>query len=622
MDVELIEIRDFLAVSTPFDHLPDDVLDSLPRQLTVRYLRRGSIFPPSPEADPAVWLIRTGAIEFRNLQKDLLGKLGEGDLFVDHCLDNPLFMNTNGKVIEDSLFYLLPCHALQRLRQQHAEFDRYFEQDLRARLQNAVLHLQQQHSHNTNLMQLETGTLIRRSPITISAQQTIRQAAQSMSKENVSSLLVIDKGQLAGIITDRDLRERVIAADVNVDKQVSEIMSCNLLTLKASAPAFEALMLMTSQRIHHLPVLDSAGQLKGIISSSDILHQVNLNTMALANRIYKCVHIDELANICQQLPELQAQLVNSGMHANQLTQALSAVTDQVNKRLLELAEQLLGAAPISYAWVVCGSQARREQTTLTDQDNALLLSDDYCEDHQDYFRQLANLVCDGLARCGFSYCPGDVMATNPAWRQPVKVWRSYFDKWINNPEPLALMHASIFFDMRTVYGDKELFNNLHLNILQQCRNNTIFLTYMAANALHYRPPLGFFRKFVLIHSGEHDNSLDLKHSGLIPIVDMVRVYALASGLPEVSTRERLLAGEANRALSHDGAQELLHALEFIATLRARHQADQFMDGLPMDNYLAPDSLNRQQRAMLKDAFAAVRGMQQAMEQRYQTSRIS
>jgi CBS domain-containing protein len=310
------------------------------------------------------------------------------------------------------------------------------------------------------------------------------------------------------------------------------------------------------------------------------------------------------------------------MTANQLTQALSTVIDQISIRLLQLAEQQFGAPPVPYTWVVYGSQARREQTTLSDQDNGLLLDDNYNDQHLDYFSQLAAFVSDGLARCGFTYCPGNVMATNPSWRQPRKVWRDYFTKWINNPEPKALMHASIFFDMRALHGDLSLFSDLQRDVLQQCQNNTIFLAHMAANAMQYRPPLGFFRQFVLIHNGEHEHTFDIKRNGLIPVVDMVRVYALAAGLPAINTRERLLSGEASGALSHAGAEELLHAYEFIATLRARHQVHQYLDGLPMDNYLSPDKLDRHQRARLKDAFAAIRSMQQALEQRYQASRLA
>ena len=570
MEGELIEIREFLARNPPFDGLPEAVLDGLPRQLVIRYLRRGSHFPPRENGEPALWLIRSGAVELRGPDQQLIEKLGEGDMHFDACLESPALPGQQGKVVEDSLFYLLSCEALQTLRLQHGEFSQYFERDLRSRLQHAIVQMQQYQGGDSRLMHVKVGALIRRAPVTIGAEASIRKAAEWMSSEQASSLLVVANERLVGILTDRDLRQRVIAAGIDADRPLGRIMTCDPQTLPVTATVFEAMIQMTRLHVHHLPILDEQGRLQGVITASDILHHYNLNTVSLASTIRHCHDLDSLATASRQLPELQAQLIRSGMGADQLTQALSAVSDGITRRLLEMAEERLGPAPIPYAWLVCGSQARREQTAVSDQDNALLL-DDRCGPHHDaYFEALARFVSDGLARCGFVYCPGNVMATNAVWRQPRKVWQGYFRKWVDSPDPKALMHASIFFDMRALYGDLDLFASMQHEVLQHCRKNSIFLAHLAANALHYRPPLGFFRQLVLIRNGEHDASLDIKHRGVIPIVDMVRVHALAAGLSATNTRQRIQAAESFGELSHDGAQDLLHALEFIATLRARH----------------------------------------------------
>ncbi len=621
MDVELIEIRNYLTEHPPFDQLPDGVLDILPRNLSVRYLRRGSNFPPDEEKN-ALWLLRTGAVEFRDPDGELMERLSEGEHFANPCSGASLIPRQIGKVIEDSLFYLLPCEIFSELRQQYPDFSNHFEQDLRSRLQHAIIQLQQRRGSGNSLMHVEAGTLIKRAPITIDPAQSIRQAAMLMSRERASSVLVVEQDNLVGILTDRDLRQRCVAAGVDVNHPLREIMTSDLQTLNIHAPAFEALIQMTRLHIHHMPVVDQQGKLKGIITASDILHQHNLNTVSLDSTIRHCQDVDGLVKASKQLPELQAQLISSGMNADQLTQALSAVTDGITKRLLQMAEKQLGPPPVPYAWLICGSQARREQTTVSDQDNALLLDDAFQPEHDAYFQSLARYVSDGLAQCGFVYCPGDAMATNPLWRQPRRVWRSYFNKWINTPEPKALMHSCIFFDMRALHGETGLFTQLQTQVLEQCRNNGIFLTNMAANALQYRPPLGFFRQFVLINDGEHDDTLDIKHRGVIPLVDLARVYALAAGISAINTRERLKAAEAAGVLSHDGTEDLLHALEFITTLRARHQARQHMEGLKMDNYLPPHSLTRPERSQLKDAFAIINSMQQAMKNRYQASGIA
>ncbi|MGM0593781.1 MAG: putative nucleotidyltransferase substrate binding domain-containing protein [Pseudomonadota bacterium] len=622
MDVELIEIREFLVAHPPFDRLPDDLIDSLTRQLRVRYLRRGSPFPPAQDDGPAAALVRTGAVEFRSDNGKLLEKLGEGELYAEPCPDAGSALPESGTCSEDTLLYLLPCDALQTLREQHSEFNSHFEQSVRQRLQHALAQLQQGQGSVSNLMQLEAGSLVRRAPIGIGPQQSIREAASVMSDKRVSSLLVMEGEKLLGIVTDRDLRQRVIAAGLDTAEPVARIMTADLFTLNEHRAAFDALMAMTQRQIHHLPITTNDGTLRGIITASDLLHQHSLNTVSLAGTIRRCKSVEELEAASRELPELQLQLISSGMAAEHLTQALSTVADTLAQRLLELAEEKLGSPPVPYAWLVCGSQARHEQTTVSDQDNALLIDDAMQPEHDAWFTELARFVSDGLARCGYSYCPGEVMATNPKWRQTLGGWRGYFDDWIKNPAPMALMHSSIFFDMRPLHGDTALFDTLHEQVLERCRDNTIFLAYMTANALKHRPPLGFFRQFVLVHDGEHDDTLDLKHRGIIPVVDMARVFALSAGLPQLNTRERLQAAEQAGALSHDGAEDLQHALEFIATLRARHQAEQHLAGEPMDNYIRPDALSRLERAQLKDAFATLRNMQEALEQRYQSSRLA
>lgn len=620
MEVELIEIHEFLAKHPPFDQLPADTLAMLPKRLTVRYLRRGAPFPPPELLVPGLPIVRKGAIEFRDEAGVLLEKLGEGDIYSSLCLRDETLPG-KGLAIEDSLLYLLPCEELESLRKRFARFNSHFEKSLRLRLQHAIAQQQGRCGVSSNLMQIEAAVLVRRSPISISPEQSIRQAAEKMTTEGVSSLPVVKNGKLLGMVTDRDLRQRCIATGIDAGNAVSTIMSTDLLTISANTPAFDALLQMTRHHIHHLPLVETDGTLRGIITASDILHQHSINTVALASTIRRCQDVEAVLEACKQLPELQTQLLNSGLSADQLTRAFSTVVDSLGQRLLQLAEARLGPPPVPYAWLVCGSQARREQTSLSDQDNALLIADSMEPEHDAYFAELAAFVSDALARCGFAYCPGEVMATSRQWRQPLRTWRRYFEEWINNPEPKALMHSSIFFDMRVLFGDHSLYQSLQETTLQQCRDNTIYLAHMTANALHHRPPLGFFRHFVLVHDGEHDDTLDLKHSGIIPIVDLARIFALSAGLAPLNTRERLKAAENAGVLSHDGAQDLLYALEFISTLRARHQSQQHIQGEQMDNFVRPDSLSRPERSQLKDVFAAISSVQKTLELRYQTTRI-
>jgi CBS domain-containing protein len=399
------------------------------------------------------------------------------------------------------------------------------------------------------------------------------------------------------------------------------IMTENLHTTEADTLGFQALIAMTRLKVNHLPVLDE-GRVVGVVSSSDLLRIQSANAAYLVGDIYKANDLGTVVEISSKVPELQVHLVTGGATADQVGQAVSAVTDAISTRLLELAEEELGPPPVPYVWMAGGSQARREQSSHSDQDNALLIADHAKPADDEYFAALANIVNDGLDACGYDYCPGDVMARNPKWRQPLRIWRKYFTNWIQRPEPMALMLASVFFDLRPLHDPEGLFGELHEHVLEHSRENRIFIAYLAANALKHRPPLGFFRNFVLISGGDHDHTLDIKHRGTVPVVDLARVNALSAGIPQTNTIERLEAGAEARALSRDGAANLVDALEFIGTLRMRHQVRQIKEGRKVDNFLSPDELSSPERGHLKDAFSLINTMQEALGQRHQAGRFA
>ncbi|MGA7982190.1 MAG: putative nucleotidyltransferase substrate binding domain-containing protein [Chromatiaceae bacterium] len=621
MDVELIEIREFLASHPPFDRLPAEELERLPRRLMVRYFRRGVPFPPVDADQPYLYILRQGAVELRDTQGDLVSKLAEGGICPIHCRPNDPESRLTGSTVEDTLAYLLPCPELDRLRADYPSFAEHFDHSVAERLRKALDVIKLGPAAGASLMTVHIRDLIGRALVSTRPNTSIREAARIMTEHRVSSLVILDEDQLAGVITDRDLRSRCIAAGLSYDRPVREIMTERLHTTEAATLGFQALITMSRLNVHHLPVLDD-GHVVGVISTSDLVRFQSANTVYLVGDIHKAATSEALVEISRKVPELQVHLVNGGATADQVGQAVSAVTDAITVRLLELAEEELGSPPVPYAWMVGGSQARREQSSHSDQDNALLLADHAKPVDDTYFAELARRVNDGLNACGYYYCPGDVMASNPKWRQPLRIWRKYFTNWIERPEPMALMLSSVFFDLRALRDPEGLFQELGEHVQEQSRGNRIFLAYMAANALKHRPPLGFFRNFVLIHGGDHDHTFDIKHRGTVPIIDLARVYALSAGISEVNTLERLKAAGKTKALSRDGAANLVDAMELIGTLRVRHQAHQLREGNKADNYLSPNEISPLERGHLKDAFSLINTMQESVGQRYQAGRFA
>lgn len=614
MEVELLEIRDFLAGLPPFDELPAAVLDRLPKSLSIRYLRRGSPFPPAGVEGACLYAVRQGALELRSDRDEVVAKYGEGDLHAAACVEEPEARGLSGWAVEDTLLYLLPCSAVAELRADHPAFDRYFSGSLRDKLRRSLDALQSSPALGGGLLVVDVGSLVSRAPIHVEPETSIHDAARAMSRERVSSLLVMRGGRIEGILTDRDLRRRCLAEGVPAERPVNEIMTTGVHVVAPDAPGFEALLAMTRLGVHHLPVVDR-DRVLGMITTTDLVRHQGANTVYLVGAVRRAGSVAELVQASARLPELQVQMVAAGATPRHLGQAVGAATDALTRRLVQLAEAELGAAPCPYAWLAFGSQARHEQSVVSDQDNGLLLSDEE-GGHDAWFERLARFVNDGLAACGFARCPGQVMASNPMWRQPLRGWRSHFDGWIERPEPKPLMHASIFFDLRAAAGDEGLVRELQTYVLAKLRGNEVFLALLTANALQHVPPLGFFRGFVLVRGDEHADTLDLKRGGMMPIVELARIHALAAGSTALGTVERLREAAERQTLSRGGAEDLEDALAFVSTLRARHQAEQIKRGLPPDNHMRPDELSPLERIQLKDAFAVVRRQQEALAQVY------
>ena len=368
---------------------------------------------------------------------------------------------------------------------------------------------------------------------------------------------------------------------------------------------------MVERRIGHIPIVEGA-TLLGIVTQTDLTRAQALSSADIVGRVAKSADADEMARATAEIPQLLVQLVDTGNRHEVVTRLITDIADTATRRLLALAEENLGPPPVPYLWLACGSQGRQEQTGVSDQDNCLILSDAAGEADMAYFHDLARFVAQGLDRCGYFFCPGDMMATNPRWCQPLRVWREYFQRWIAKPDPEAQMLASVMFDLRPIGGDEGLFASLQADTLGAASANSIFTAHMISNSLKHQPPLGLLRGLATIRSGDHRNQLDLKLNGVVPVVDLGRVYALQGQLRPVNTRARLEAAVAAGVVSHSGGADLLAAYDLIATTRLEHQVRQVKAGTRPGNYLDPSQLSDFERSHLRDAFVVVKTMQSSV----------
>ncbi|GAA6525409.1 DUF294 nucleotidyltransferase-like domain-containing protein [Intrasporangium sp. DVR] len=612
-DVDIPEVTDFLAEHAPFAAVPREELDRLGRRLTVRYARRGTHLMSVGKGNDEVFVVRSGAVQITDENGSLVERGGEGTGFGTTALGgSPSRFDV--VAIEDCLLFVMSSEVFRELADHHPAVRDFFSEQREARLRHALVSLPQQDRHSA-VLQTRLRDLLRRDPITTTGGATIREAAELMAREQVSSLLVVEGDRLTGIVTDRDLRTRVLAAGLETTQPVSAIMTPDPVTASPDALAMELILEMTSRNIHHMPVVEGRRPL-GMLTSTDLMRLERANPIHLVGDVAKAKDLAALVLLSQRLPRIVDQLVHEDATADGIGRIVTAVGDAIEKRLITLAEQGLGPPPVPYAWIVLGSQARLEQGPGSDQDNALVLSDEVAPEQLEWFESLASFVVEGLVACGYPRCPGGIMASNPEWRQPLRDWKRMFARWINEPTPEAVLRSAIFFDLRLVHGERSLVNALHAHVAALAPRSGRFLAHLARNAAHNEPPLGFFRGFVLERKGEHKDRLDLKRGGVHAIVEIARVQSLSKGLPQVNTLSRISAAANAGALAPETAADLHDAFEFIRYVRLLHQARQLREGQDCDSFVSPDELSSFEKRHLRDAFHIVRSAQQTVVQSY------
>lgn len=627
MDAELMEIRQHMSQFAPFDALCDALLDEVAGRIEVRYFKAGSdILLLNAEAHDLCY-IRSGAVEVYRRQGDLYNRLSEGDIFGHFNLLRNHTVRFPARAIEDTLIYFIPDAVFAHLCEQDEQFADFVELE-RPRLETIA----EEQMQSNDMMVTRIRRLLSRAPVTVSVETSVQDAALQMSEDQASALLVTrpcapdaprcfhdaqnETRQICGIITNSDFRTRIVALGLSAQTPVGEVVSPTLITVQSDVSIYEAMLTMLRNNVHHLPVLYRQRPM-GIVHLSDIIRYETHSGLYLVSNIFSRLSVEGLARLAPDVRAAFVRMVQEDANSQMVGSALSTIGRSFTRRLAELAEEALGPPPVPYAFMVNGSMARNEQSIVTDQDNALVLDDAFDPDqHDDYFQRLAAFISDGLDACGYTYCTGYIMATNARWRQPLRVWKEYFRGWMSDPTPETLLHSSIFFDLDSAYGDAALVEQLQDLIAEQAPHSPRFLVAMARNALNRTPPLGFFRTFVMENDGKQNNSINLKRRGTAPMVDVIRVHALACGSKAQNTFERLDEIHGASLLVPGVSDKLRYAFEFLCMSRLRHQAIDIEKDREPNNNIEPENVESSERHTLKDAFQVLSNAQKFLKFRY------
>jgi len=598
------QVEDFLNTSAPFDMLDKEQKLELVKHTELIYLTADNV-GDLQKGKSSLFLIQNGQFSVQDSDAPLR-HLSEGDYFGYTNIMEKRNFSLSISVDSPGLVYCFEASAVTPLFELPA-IRNFFDGLRNNALQNHAI-------SDSNSMWLYKGLedVINKSPVSVDVETSITVAAQIMTNQKVSSLLVTREDKLIGIITDRDLRSRVVAASLDTHLPVSQIMTTNPAQITENRTLFDALALMTERNIHHLPVIDQQTLVPlGMVTASDIIRHQRGNVLFIIGELSKAENLYELTRLSWQLPHYFSAHAKKAGDYDIAGKILSQATDIMTRKLIGFFQQANGKAPMMFAWLVYGSQAREDQTMGSDQDNGLLLAERPSEAQAEYFAKMADYVCNGLAKCGIKLCDGNIMASNPKLRLSLEEAIEEAKRWVKAPTKDAIMHFNIFLDVRCAAGDISLFKQLQRQRAPLMKQN-MFLAALTRNSNEISVPLSMFQKFIYEKGRKEKDVIDLKTRAVALINNIARIYALADGVTLPNTLARLDALSENSQLSKRDATNLRDIWLFLNRLRWRHQ----LENKVTDNRVSVSSLSSIEKHQLKAAFKAIERTNQAMVMKF------
>ena len=617
------DVAGFLGSHPPFDTVEPDELARVAAVTQTEVSPAGkTIFSQGAGPVEYLWMVRSGSVEIRHDGR-ILDRLGPGELFGHASMISGLPTGFEARAGEDTVCYRIPADVVRPLLAR-PDVLRFVARSIVARTGVAVS--PEAGAAGSDPLEQRAATLIRMAPLLCRGSEPIREAAKRMTAEGASAVLVRTGtgGQARfGIVTDRDLRSRVIAPGLSPDAPVSAIMTDPAYTVSADRLGGDVLLDMLERGVHHIPVLSPAGQVLGVIDDGDLVAAEARRPFLLRRAIDLAASPAELAATAAGLNPVIISLHDARAPAEHVAAVRSVVLDALTRRLVDLAVQEAGDPPAPFTWFALGSLARREVMPSSDVDSALAWRDSAADPEvRRYLARVARTVEDGLRACGIRPDANGASAASPLFARSLASWRAVARSLAQDPtQEQALILVSVITDNRPVWstgpagtggpGGRGVWAVDGL-WEARARPGPELLRLLARFALSFRPPTGFLRDFVVEHSGERRGQLDIKHGGLIPIVDLARWAGMAAGLASASTMERLRAAESAGTLESAQARTLMEAFDFIFSLRLDHQVEQLRRGEEPDDFIDPKTLNPLARSYLREAFRAVASVQSGL----------
>lgn len=622
-----------LERTPPFNALPQDEREAILSDVSIEYFNAGEvIIEQGVSTHPGLYIVESGMVRLMDVaQQRLIDKAGEGEHFGSFGLVKGGSAIYEAKAVDPTVCALLRGDRFQRLYEQYGDFAAYFDSDLRMYVRRMGSSMDVTGGHL--LFSRSLNQFMHRQLVTCESGLSARRAALLMKREGVDSLLVMQGEKLLGILTDSDIRNGIVGRGESVDTPIRKVMSAPAVTIPSDATLYESMMKMLSERVHKLVLVDPREPQKpvGVMTDRDIAHFRALDPVATTSRIENASSVAELATIRTATSEQLLNLYRQGALPEMLNRIMMVFYDRLVLRVLRLVEEKLRddeadlTVGLNWAWMRIGSGGREEMALNSEQHNALVYADPSSDDEaaraDKWFDRIADGVNEALEVCGFK--PSEYVARDPRWRQPLRAWKREFRQWILQSDEKSLAPTPIFFDLRSVFGDRSLVLRLKEDIVdalnvQAMDETRTFLRLIAGHAMEFRPPTSLVRK-MLDRVGE--GRFDVREGGIRPIVDAARVLALeVRYLESTNTFDRLRRARREISELSRVIDDALEAYQYLVDFRLESQLKAVEAGDPPVNQIDPTALNKMQQRLLRDAFSRAADLQDALARRYKLGR--
>jgi CBS domain-containing protein len=631
-------IYDFLKNFPPFDVLEKEQLLKIASQVKVTYLEKDTfIFRQAENPGENFYVVKDGAIGLTRImdgEEILVDICDEGDIF---GLRSPIQNNhylLNAKSKEESILYAISVDILKEIIETNDSAHKFliasYSTNIRAPYangSNAQLFANEDVllSNKSNLSDIQTAKYSKH-PVTCLPTTTIQEAAQIMCTKRVGSILIVKNKKPVGIITDKDLRIKIATGLISIGKNVTEIMSSPVITAPEKITVAEAQISMIKNKITHLCITKDGtpnSELIGLLSEHDIVVLHGNNPSVLVKELKRAKDVNTLKYIRDKTSDLLNGYIEQNIPIIFVSKIISEINDAIIIKAIEFSlNEMENQPPVKFGWLTLGSQGRKEQLLITDQDNALIFEDVPTKDYKktkNYFLKLAKSVTDKLHIIGYDYCPADMMASNPKWCLSSTEWKNQFNAWITQPTEKAIMMCTIFFDYTLLYGDTNLVSNMTESIFKSIDSFDIFLNFLAKNALLSKPPLSFFRQFVVEHDGENKDQFDLKSRALMPLTDAARVLTLAHNIKDVNNT--ILRFQDLAEAEPNNKELYLSCIDSFKIL-LRYRTKQGIKHNDSGRYVGLNNLSKAEKLKLKGCFKPIKDIQDLLSVRYNLAQLS